>query len=100
MISSDREGLSNAMLEAMSVGLPVISTQVSGASDALGGDDPAGIITGFEAGDIAQAIERLRSNPTTRAEMGRAARRTAESKFSFNGMLDRWEIFLAGARAQ
>ncbi len=35
IISSDSEGLSNAMVQAMSCGLPVISTDVSGARDNL-----------------------------------------------------------------
>jgi len=95
VISSDREGLSNSMLEAMAVGLPVISTRVSGASDALEGDESAGIIVGFDPAAIAAAIEQLKRDPATRSEMGRAARQRAESTFSFNGMLDRWEAFLS-----
>ena len=58
------------------------------------GDHPAGIVTGFEASDIARAIEDLRADSATRTEMGAAARRAAETKFSFDGMLDRWEEFL------
>src|SRR5690606_9098536 len=49
VISSDREGLANAMLEAMMTGLPVVTTDVSGAREAVAGtdDEPAaGIITG------------------------------------------------------
>jgi glycosyltransferase involved in cell wall biosynthesis len=95
IITSDREGLSNAMLEAMAHGLPVISTSVSGAADALGGDNPAGIITGFAAADIAAAIERLRTDRVARDGMGREARERAMTRFSFDTMLDRWEAFLA-----
>ena len=96
VVTSDREGLSNAMLEAMAIGLPIISTPVSGAADALAGDSPAGIITTFDAPSIARAIDNLRTNATHRSDLGAAARRRAETTFSFDGMLDRWEGFMAG----
>lgn len=35
VLCSEREGLSNAMLEALSAGVPVVSTDVSGAAEAL-----------------------------------------------------------------
>lgn len=95
VITSDREGLSNSMLEAMAFGLPVISTPVSGATDALGGDSPAGIIVKFDAASVAAGMDQLRRSPSRRAEIGRAAQHRAETTFSFETMLDRWEALLA-----
>ena len=99
VVASDREGLSNAMLEAMAAGLPVISTPVSGAADAIEGDTPAGIITTFDAQNIAQAVDDLRRNPVRRTEMAAEATRRAETTFSFERMLDKWEAFLARSAA-
>jgi glycosyltransferase involved in cell wall biosynthesis len=99
IVTSDREGLSNAMLEAMAAGLPVISTPVSGAADAIEGDRPAGIITKFDAQSIARAMDELRINRSRLREMGAAAQRRAETTFSFDRMVERWEAFLAGSAA-
>ena len=98
-VTSDREGLSNSMLEAMSCGLPVISTPVSGAADAVGGESPAGIITTFEPASIAQALVRLDRDAELRSNLGANAIRKAETTFSVGRMLDKWEEFLAHAGA-
>jgi len=97
VLTSGTEGLSNAMLEAMSRGLPVVSTPVSGADDALTGDsagDAAGIVADFSAESIAAAIARLKSNPATRLRLGESARARAEKLFSLDQMLDAWERVL------
>lgn len=99
VVSSDREGLSNSMLEAMAIGLPVISTPVSGASDALEGEHPAGIMTRFDEKSIARAIDELFINRSRLKEMGTAAKHRAETRFSFERMVREWESFLAGASA-
>src|SRR5690606_11637432 len=68
VVSSDREGTSNAMVEAMAAGLPVISTPVSGAREALepAEDDPAGQLTDFQPGSIAAALRALATDPDRR----------------------------------
>jgi len=98
VVTSETEGLSNAMLEAMSYGLPVVSTDVSGAEDALGEDSEgqkAGIVTDFDPRSIAEAISALRNNPELRGAMGVIARRRAVSQFSTDKMLSEWEDFLS-----
>ena len=99
VVSSDREGLSNSMLEAMAAGLPLISTPVSGSSDALDGAHPAGIITGFDEQSIARAIEHLNINRSRLKEMAQAAQHRAETRFSMDRMVDEWEAFLSGTSA-
>jgi glycosyltransferase involved in cell wall biosynthesis len=83
------------MLEAMAAGVPVISTSVSGAADALEGEPPAGIVTGFDGAEIAAAINRLRAHPEIRMQLAENARARADTEFSMERMLDRWEEFLA-----
>ncbi len=100
--ASDSEGLSNAMLEALACGVPVVSTPVSGAEDAL---EPfpdrrrPGTIAGWEPENLADAIRPLLNDPELRARMGEAARERAEERFGIAGMLDRWERVLRGDQA-
>jgi glycosyltransferase involved in cell wall biosynthesis len=100
VISSDREGLSNSMLEAMATGLPLVSTPVSGAADALVGSHPAGIITRFDEQSIARAIEELYINRSRLKEMGDAALHRAETVFSMERMVSEWEAFLAATSSR
>lgn len=99
VISSDREGMANAMLEAMAVGVPVVSTPVSGAEEALeplaSGSEP-GVVTDFSAESLAAALQRLIGDAELRRRMGEAAARSAEERFGFGRFLDEWEAVLSG----
>ncbi|HUQ20166.1 MAG TPA: glycosyltransferase [Gemmatimonadaceae bacterium] len=100
VISSDFEGMANAMLEAMAAGIPVVSTRVSGSEEALhppsSGGPPPGIIVGFEPDDISTAVSRLLADSSLRASMGEEGIRRVSEHFSFEGMLDQWERLLWG----
>lgn len=58
MVLSDHESWSLVITEAMILGVPVIATRTSGAQEQLN-DEETGIITGFEAKDIADRIEKF-----------------------------------------
>ena len=101
VLVSDSEGMSNAMLEAMSRGRAVVSTDVSGARDALSQDseyDAAGIITGFDEASIARAIDTIRNDRTMRDSLGRSGKLRAMTQFSRDAMLSSWEEFLRPQR--
>lgn len=100
LITSERESLANAMLEALALGVPVVSTPVSGAREALGddGQGAAGIVVdGFEPAELVAALEPLVRDPVRLARMAGAARRRAASRFDEATMLDRWEGILVSA---
>jgi len=96
VLSSDFEGMANAMLEAMAAGVPIVSTRVSGAEEALfaepGDGDPPGVIVGFEPSDLAAECERLLSDPSLRHRMGQAGIQRIRESFSFDRMMDEWEL--------
>ncbi len=100
-LTSDREGMANAMLEAMAAGVPVVSTLVSGAEEALGPDAHGaapGIIVGPDPQQIAQALGWLLEDPDAREAMGREGKKRTRERFSYESMLDAWEATLRSPR--
>ncbi len=97
VVSSDREGMANAMLEALAAGVPVVSTPVSGAMEALepfaDGSAP-GTVTGFEDESVLAAVHVLLDDAERRQAMAAAATRRAAERFSFDAMVTRWEELL------
>lgn len=101
VITSDREGMSNAMLEAMSFGLPVVSTPVSGALEAVmpyNDNDAAGLMARFDEASVARSIDGLFRDSEMRISMGEKARTIARTQFSIDSMLDKWEEVLRAPR--
>ena len=100
VLTSDQEGLSNAMLEALASGVPVVSTPVSGAREALAplndGAVPGAVVESFAVSDTQAAVHRLLSDPAQLRVMSAAARTRAHQRFSFERMLDDWEAVLRG----
>jgi len=99
VITSNREGMSGAMLEAMARGVPVISTDVSGAREALEpkqNDHAPGMVTGFAPPQIASALNSVLYDPELLKDMGRAAEQRYRDRFSFESMVDGWEDVLYG----
>ncbi len=82
VLCSDREGLSNAILEYMSYGLPVVATHVGGNSELVEGDNgrivPAGDVDALTA-----ALQALIDNRDQRVRLGRVSREKALRLFSW-----------------
>ncbi|HSG06815.1 MAG TPA: glycosyltransferase [Longimicrobiales bacterium] len=98
-ITSDREGMANAMLEAMAAGVPVVSTPVSGADEALFTDGEGrspGLIVEADPIRLAEAMKGLLDAPALRLAMGEEGRRRVREGFSYEGMLDAWQAVLGG----
>jgi glycosyltransferase involved in cell wall biosynthesis len=92
VLPSRREGISNALLEAMSLGLPVIVTD-----DMLGGnrevvDNPAnGCIVQFgDTNKFATSILKLLYDPDLRTAMAIRGRQVVEARFSLKSVADRY----------
>ena len=88
-LSSDYEGMSNSMIEAICVGLPVVSTKVSG-TDELILDGVNGLLVniGDEQG-MTDALERLIQDDELMRQMGEANRKKA-SLFQIDNIVNEW----------
>jgi len=90
VLASHSEGLSNAILEAMAAGRAICATRVGGNPELL--DASTGVLV--PPGDpdaLADALEALCRDPACRASLGKAARQRATQRFSFEGMVRRYE---------
>jgi glycosyltransferase involved in cell wall biosynthesis len=102
VMTSDREGMSNAMLEALAAEVPVVSTAVSGTDEALRpvGDGLApGVVVAFDADAVAEGIRGVLDDECRRQAMRAAAGMRARGEFGFPRVLDAWERVLAGSPA-
>ncbi len=74
--ASMQEGMSNAMLEAMSSGLPIVTTRCEGLAELIDGNGL--IVEQDNVEEIAKAVKRLFDNPELYKRMSTAARKQAE----------------------
>jgi glycosyltransferase involved in cell wall biosynthesis len=83
--ASMQEGMSNAMLEAMASGLPIITTKCEGVEELI--SDNGVVVETDSAESLAEAVIRLAGNQQRYKEMCSAARRKAE-KFGWDRVAD------------
>jgi glycosyltransferase involved in cell wall biosynthesis len=82
LVTSDHEGFPNAILEAMAVELPVITTP-AGDAGLVVKDDVTGYVVPFDDVDqIAERVVRLARSPELRRSFGRAGRLRVEQCYS------------------
>jgi glycosyltransferase involved in cell wall biosynthesis len=88
---SEQEGFSNAILEAMAAGRPVIATAVGGNVEALADGETGLLVRPNDPHMLAEAIERLLGSPTERRRLGLAGRQRAERSFGIDRMTHAYE---------
>jgi sugar transferase (PEP-CTERM/EpsH1 system associated) len=90
VLPSLNEGMSNAILEAMASGLPIVATDVGGNAE-LVEPERTGVLTApGDVGALAQALKTYLEDPERRRNHGQAARRRALREFSLDVMVSRY----------
>ena len=79
-----RDGIPVALMEAMAIGVPVISTTVSGIPELVQSGTTGLLVAPADAGALAGAIESLLADATGRGTMARYARDLVEREFDID----------------
>jgi len=91
VLSSRREGLPVALLEAMACALPCVASRLPGSTDAVVEHGVNGLLTTpGDVGELADAMQSLIDDPGERARLGSAARATIVDRYSSDTIADRW----------
>lgn len=90
VLPSRAEGISNALLEAMSLGLPVIASAVPGNEDVVEHQREGLLFPVDDPESLATAIRRVLRDADLRERLGHHARRAVESRYPIERVADRY----------
>ncbi|HXV04503.1 MAG TPA: glycosyltransferase family 4 protein [Solirubrobacterales bacterium] len=79
VIASTSEGLPMALLEALSLGLAIVATEVGGVPDVVEPEVSAIVVPPGDPAALASGLARLAADPALRERLGGAARERARS---------------------
>jgi colanic acid/amylovoran biosynthesis glycosyltransferase len=80
--SGDRDGLPTSVLEAMALGLPVVTTPLNGLPEAVVHERTGLLVPEHDPAALAAALERLLGDANLRERLARHARLHVEERFS------------------
>ncbi|MDX9971890.1 MAG: glycosyltransferase [FCB group bacterium] len=79
--SGDRDGIPVVLMEAMALGVPVVTTAVSGIPELVEAERSGLVVPPGDALALADALERLLGDPELARRLAREARTTLETTF-------------------
>lgn len=92
-LPSAREGMPNALLEAMASGLPSLATPISGCEDIIDHGDNGMFVE--SSLDIADRLSELMQDEAACAAMGRKSRRVVRKRFASESTWTKYEHLLS-----
>jgi glycosyltransferase involved in cell wall biosynthesis len=99
LLASHQEGFSNAIIESMQAGLPMIVTDVGGNAEAVSDSETGLVVAPRNPEALADAILRLAGDAELRRRYGVAGRRRVEAHFSLDGCVAAYEALYCGLLA-
>lgn len=94
--SSLTEGISLTLLEAMSVGLPVVTTSVGGNPEIVQEPHTGILVPSANASKLAEGIIRMCDQQASWPQMGQQARARVEQYFNIKSMIKEYENLYLG----
>ena len=86
-IGSEYEGQSNAVIEAMQAGVPVVASDIPGNRDLVQQGETGKLVKLGDTADFARQTHALLENPELAQELGNAARERVETDFTIDAMV-------------
>lgn len=96
LASSANEGFSNAVLESMAAGLPMVVTDVGGNAEAVVDGTTGYVVPPNNPAALGNAVETIARDHGLAQNMGSAARARAVELFSMDGCIAAYERVYAG----
>jgi serine/threonine protein kinase len=96
LLCSHQEGFSNAILEAMAAGLPMIVTDVGGNPEAVLAGETGLVVPPHDPEALAESLVSLARDPLLRKTYGEAGRARLEAQFLLDSCVARYEALYRG----
>jgi glycosyltransferase involved in cell wall biosynthesis len=93
------EGLPNALLEAMALGLPVVASGVDGIPEAVTSGKDGLLVRPAKPAALAAALKALVNDPAKAAALGAAAKAAVSERFTLRRMIGEYESAYASLLA-
>jgi glycosyltransferase involved in cell wall biosynthesis len=100
VLPSHAEGMSNALLEAMAMGLPVVATAVGGNPDVVRDGVTGLLVPPRQPRALAGALAELLADPAAATALGAQARCRVRQELTLERMLSRYEQLYRDLRAR
>ncbi|MCI5210914.1 MAG: glycosyltransferase family 1 protein [Candidatus Electrothrix sp. ATG2] len=89
VLPSRGEGISNALLEAQSCGIPAVVTDIPGNTEVVLHGETGIVVPVDDVSGLSEAILKLMADDDTRERMGAKARQHIIEKYSIRSVVDR-----------
>ncbi len=96
ILASHQEGFSNAVVESLMVGVPMVATAVGGNREAIGDNNVGRLVPPRSPELLAAAIRELAGRADLRQRLGAAARDRARALFAIDDCVGRYEKLYRG----
>ena len=91
-MSSKREGVPVALLEAMAHGLPIVATQAGGIPEIIEHEQDGLLCRINDPTCLAEQIAAMINNENMRVKLGNSARKKVVREFGVERVVRRWEV--------
>ena len=93
VLPSLRESLPNAIIQAMSMGIPVVASNVGGCPEIINNMKNGMLFPSNNLDEFIEAVKMLINNRDFASKLGANAKRTAEERFSLSRMIEDYTKF-------
>lgn len=94
LFPSRHEGMPNAMLEAMSTGLPVVATRIAGNEELVIDGETGFLVQTENVDELRASLQKILVDPVQRKKMGLASRQRVEKNYTWRNAAERYKKYL------